>query len=119
MFKHIESVIFFVADIHAAARWYGELLDVDVKYENADFAYLNGPNIVLGFHPADAQNPGGVGGTTSYWEVDNLDRVRARMEAAGAKLHRGPGVTDLGARVCMLIDPFGNSIGLNQANADA
>jgi hypothetical protein len=30
-------------------------------------------------------------------------------------LHRGPGVTSFGARVALLIDPFGNTLGLNQA----
>jgi uncharacterized protein len=118
--KRIESVIFFVADIHAAARWYAVLLGLhesDVQYENANYAFIQAPGVLIGFHPADEKCPGGVGGTTSYWSVDDLDRVHEYMITKGARLHRGPLVTDLGDRVCMLIDPFGNSIGLTQSRA--
>jgi uncharacterized protein len=122
MLKAIESVVFFVNDIHAAARWYADLFAIEherIEYENPGYAFIRGPGLLLGFHPADAKCPGGVGGTTSYWSVVNLDRVRDHMIAGGARLHRGPARTDLGDDVCMLIDPFGNSIGLHQAKPTA
>ena len=115
MFTRIESVIFFVADIDAAACWYAELLGAEVEHENPLFAFVRGPGLVLGFHPADAKCPGGIGGTTAYWEVDDLDAALAALQARDARLHRGPGLTDRGARVAMVIDPFGNTLGLNQA----
>jgi predicted enzyme related to lactoylglutathione lyase len=120
MLKCIESVVFFVADIHAAARWYAPLVGLtarDVQYENPQYAFIQAPGLLIGFHPADEKCPGGVGGTTSYWSVDDLDRIREHMIASGARLHRGPALTDLGDRVCMLIDPFGNTVGLHQARA--
>jgi predicted enzyme related to lactoylglutathione lyase len=115
MFRHLESVVFFVADIDAAAAWYAALLGSTVEHENPQYAFVRGPGLVLGFHPADSKCPGGVGGTTAYWEVEDLDAALATLLARGARLHRGPGVTDLGARVAMLIDPFGCTLGLNQA----
>lgn len=69
MFKQLESVIYFVPDIDAAARWYADLLGTAVEHENPQFAFVRGPGLVLGFHPADAKCPGGIGGTTAYWEV--------------------------------------------------
>jgi uncharacterized protein len=120
MLNSIESVIFFVSDIHAAARWYADLfaLDADdVQYENANYAFIQAPGLLIGFHPSDEKNASGVNGTTSYWSVDDLEIVCEHMIARGATLYRGPWVTDFGAQVCMLIDPFGNSIGLNQAPA--
>jgi predicted enzyme related to lactoylglutathione lyase len=54
-------------------------------------------------------------GTTPYWEVADFDSALASLLARGATLHRGPTVTDFGARVALLIDPFGNTLGLNQA----
>jgi predicted enzyme related to lactoylglutathione lyase len=71
--------------------------------------------VIIGFHPADAKNPGGVHGTTPYWEVADFDSALAALLSRGATLHRGPGATDFGARVALLIDPFGNTVGLNQA----
>jgi predicted enzyme related to lactoylglutathione lyase len=116
MLLHLESVVLFVPDIDAAAAWYAALLGVQVAHENPRYAFVRTPQgLNIGFHPADAKNPGGVPGTTPYWEVADFDAALALLLARGATLHRGPGVTDFGARVALLIDPFGNTLGLNQA----
>lgn len=47
--------------------------------------------------------------------VNDFDAAIGTLLARGATLHRGPVVTDFGARVALLIDPFGNTLGLNQA----
>lgn len=87
-----------------------------MAHENPRYAFVRTPQgLNIGFHPADAKNPGGVPGTTPYWEVADFDAALALLLARGATLHRGPGVTDFGARVALLIDPFGNTLGLNQA----
>lgn len=117
MFKTVETVLLFVQDIDAAAAWYARLLNAEVQHENADYAFVRGPGVLLGFHPADAKCPGGIGGTTVYWEIDDLDQSLDTLLSAGAALHRGPALTSFGARVAMLIDPFGCTIGLNQATA--
>jgi predicted enzyme related to lactoylglutathione lyase len=114
MLKAVESVLLFVHDIESAARWYAALFGTEVEHENPSFAFIRAPGVIIGFHPADAKCPGGVGGTTVYWQVDDLDEAIAFLLARGASLHRGPGTTTLGARVAMLIDPFGCTIGLNQ-----
>ncbi|WP_200915940.1 VOC family protein [Jeongeupia sp. HS-3] len=112
MFKVVDSVVLFVADIEAAARWYAALLSAEVEYENAFYAYVRGPGVILGFHPADDKCPGGIGGTTVYWAVADLQASIAQLQARGARLYRGPIVTSLGAQAAMLVDPFGCSIGL-------
>lgn len=116
MLRAVESVVFFVSDIDAAAAWWADLLGSPVGHENPRFAFVHGPGgVLLGFHPADAKCPGGIGGTTVYWEVDDLDAGVAALQARGARLHRGPARTDFGAAVAMLVCPWGCSIGLNQA----
>jgi predicted enzyme related to lactoylglutathione lyase len=120
MLKRIESVVFFVADIHAAARWYADAFNIShekIEYENPKYAFIRVPEMLIGFHPADAKCPGGAGGSTTYWAVENIDRVREFLIARGATLYRGPAVTDFGEHVCMLVDPFGNTLGLHQATA--
>jgi uncharacterized protein len=120
MFKAIESIVFFVDDIHAAARWYADLFaiaHVQIEYENANYAFIRAPGLLIGFHPIDEKNPGGVGGSTSYWSVDDLTRALGHIVAHGARLYRGPMQTTFGDTVCMVIDPFGNSIGLHQGAA--
>ena len=115
--QHIESVVLFVPDIEAAAGWYAALLCSRVEHENPKYAYVRGAGTVIGFHPADEKCPGGVGGSTVYWEVPNLTRAVSQLLERGARLHRGPGETSFGAKVALLIDPFGCTIGLNEASA--
>lgn len=119
MFKAIESVVLFVPDIEAAAAWYAALLHAELEHENSWYAFVRGPGVLIGFHPADEKCPGGVGGTTAYWEVEDLEAAVRGLVERGARLHRGPAVTSFGAKVAMLIDPFGCTIGLNQATAQS
>lgn len=115
MFKFAESNVFFVPDPDAAAAWYADILGGHVCHENERFAFVQAPNLTLGFHPADAKCPGGLGGSVVYWEVDDIDAAVEQLVARGARLHRGPGHTDFGAGAALLIDPFGCGIGLNQS----
>lgn len=116
LFKRLESVVFFVSDIDAAAAWYAELFETEVQHENAQYAFIKTSDFLLGFHPLDSKCPGGPGGATAYWEVADLQDAIQALELRGAVLYRGPISTSFGARAAMLIDPFGCTIGLNQSN---
>lgn len=113
--KHVESVVLFVPDIDAAAGWYAEIFGTTVRHENPKYAFIQAPGLILGFHPADAKCPGGIGGTTVYWEVERLDDAISFLTKRGARLFRGPGITDFSASIAMMVDPFGCTIGLNQS----
>ncbi len=115
MLKHIESVVLFVHDIDAAATWYAEIFSTTVRHENPKYAFIQAPGLLIGFHPADVKCPGGIGGTSAYWEVERLDEAVEVLTGRGAKLFRGPGITDFGATAALLVDPFGCTIGLNQS----
>ena len=107
--KSVESIVLFVEDIDAAARWYAEIFDCRVEHENPAFA----------FHPADSKCPGGIGGTTVYWEVGNINEAVDFLVERGARLHRGPGLTSFGSGAAMVIDPFGCTIGLNASSPES
>lgn len=115
MLKHIESVVLFVPDIDKAASWYAEIFGTTVQHENPKYAFIQAPGLLVGFHPADIKCPGGVGGTSAYWEVERLDEAIKFLTDRGARLFRGPGTTDFGANIALLVDPFGCTIGLNQS----
>jgi predicted enzyme related to lactoylglutathione lyase len=118
-FRHIESVVLFVPDIEAAASWYAALLRSKVEHENPNFSYVRGAGTVIGFHRLDEKCPGGVGATTVYWEVASIAIAVSQLIERGARLHRGPGETSFGAKVALLIDPFGCTIGLNEASVQS
>jgi len=119
MLKHVESIVLFVPNVEAAARWYAEIFSTDVGWENEEYAFVKAPGVVIGFHPADGKCPGGVGGTTVYWEVDSIAEAVCFLVERGATLHRGPAVTSFGAGAAMLKDPFGCTMGLNASTAES
>ena len=119
MLKHLESIILFVPDIDAAAEWYADVFGSVVQHENPKFAFIQVPGLVIGFHPTDEKCQGGIGATSAYWEVENLNEAIAFLVGRGARLYRGPGHTDFGASVALLVDPFGCTIGLNQSTEES
>jgi uncharacterized protein len=110
--RGIDSVLFFVSDIHAAAQWYASLFDSSIEYENPFYAFVKTPFSTFGFHSADEKCPGGRGGSVTYLEVENVDNTIALLMSKGASLHRGPITTTLGARAAMICDPFGSLLGI-------
>lgn len=119
LFKKVESVVLFVADIDQAAAWYAEIFQTEIRRENAQYAFIKAPGCLLGFHPLDSKCPGGAGGTTVYWEVEGLQDAIKTLEQRGASLYRGPISTSFGASAAMLLDPFGCTIGLNQSTVQS
>jgi len=115
MLTRIESIVRFVPDIEAAAAWYADIIGAPVEHENDKYAFIRCGSQIMGFHPADLKCPGGIGGTTAYWEVPDLSSAVEALVAKGAVLHRGPAITSFGAKVAMLVDPFGCTIGLNES----
>ena len=117
MLMQVESILLFVEDIHAVAQWYSRLFDTNVEYENPNYAFIRTGSVILSFHPSDEKKGPGHNGQVTYWAVNNFDQALARCQQQGATLYRGPMITTLGAKVAMLLDPFGNPFGLNQSPA--
>lgn len=109
MLEYVAEVVYFVADPERARDWYARLVDAEP---------LDGPprlrtdNLELTFHRADAQSGAGTDGQVAYFRVDSLRIARARLEAAGAVLFRGPLVRRDGRTMAQFKDPFGNAIGV-------
>lgn len=117
MFTQIDSVIFFVADIHAASAWYAEIFGVQVEYETRRFALIKSPSVTIGFQPLDAKSPGGVGGTTVFWQVEDASAAMDALIARGAQRQRGPYVSEDGGSTAIVVDPFGCALGLSSRAA--
>jgi predicted enzyme related to lactoylglutathione lyase len=74
---------------------------------------LGGSRLTL--HSIDDFNAGGPAGCVAYWDVSDVDAVAADWIGHGAVAHRGPKTIATGERLCQLLDPFGNLIGIHQA----
>jgi len=116
MLRKFDSLVFFVQDIHLVSKWYADLLDSDVQYENDQYAFILFIGGKLGFHPDDMESSGDTASQTVYWEVDSLSASIEKLKSKGAKLTRGPLKTTLNEHACIICDPFGNRLGLISKN---
>jgi hypothetical protein len=109
------AVLIHCADPAAARAWYSRLWpqarEIHLS-EPQPFDLLVHDGVQLEFVPADAKVASGKAGSVVYWPVDDFDAVRARAEALGAMLYRGPMAIEAGRRMAQFTDPFGNLFGL-------
>ncbi|MCK8502007.1 VOC family protein [Myxococcus fulvus] len=110
-------------DLHAATRWYTELLGMQPYFRSEDVG--RGPGYVE-FRIGDYQHELGIidrrfappglataqGGTVVYWHVDDLAGTLARLLAMGAQLLEGVTERGPGFVTASVADPFGNALGL-------
>ena len=102
----IRSLVVPVSDLDAAKAVYTALFGAP----HTDQPYYVGYN-VNGFEVSLA--PGeATDGPVAYADVEDLDSARANLLAAGATEHTAPRQVAPEARVCVLVDPNGNPIGL-------
>ncbi|MEK8032260.1 GNAT family N-acetyltransferase [Ideonella sp. DXS29W] len=109
------AVLVHSPDPDAARAWYQRLWPEARQVhldDPAPFDLLVVDGVRLEFVRADAKVASGRAGTVVYWPVDDFDQVRARAEALGATLYRGPMAIEEGWRMAQFVDPFGNLFGL-------
>ncbi len=106
----IRSLVVPVSDLQAAKAVYTALFGPP----HTDESYYVGYS-VDGFEVA--LNPGSdpAGGPVAFADVEDLDAVRDTLLAAGATERDAPRQVGPGARVCVLVDPDGNPVGLRGA----
>ena len=113
LFLCVIEVMYFVKDPRKAAAWYATLVGQPISTldDPQHFFIRVGPQEIW-FHLADEKSPTGMGGQVAYWKVESFDSARARAEAYGAELYRGPLDRLDGTFMCQLRDPFGNVFGM-------
>ncbi|GAA1848297.1 VOC family protein [Microlunatus capsulatus] len=116
-FHAVIDVFCFVDDLDAAVAWYTERLGTAPVLTAPQLARFDLGGSRLTVHRTDEFNAGGPAGCVAYWDVEDVDRVTAEWVAGGATAHRGPKTIMTGERLCQLLDPFGNLIGIRQAAA--
>ena len=115
-------LIYLVDDVAAATDWYTEFLGVDPVFTRpGPGGRVSYAKFGIGDHQAElaiadrAKAPPGTvagpGGAIMHWRVDDVAGTLARLQSMGAKEYQpttphGPFVT------AVVIDPFGNLIGL-------
>lgn len=116
--RPVVNVFYFVPDLAAGVSWYRELLSSEPVEERSQLAMFQVGAARLTVHIEDEFNSSaGTSGSVAYWDVDDVDAVVAECVRRGGVAHRGPKTIFSGERLCQVLDPFGNLIGLRQAPA--
>ncbi len=112
-----DTVMYFATDIGSASKWYAEVFESKVEWENEYFSFIRVGSHRIGFHPEDGKSKPGQGGPIVYWRVESLSIAIKRLEVMGATLQRGPLKTNLGEYTCVLTDSFNNLFGITSCQA--
>jgi predicted enzyme related to lactoylglutathione lyase len=111
-FNGLRTVIYHVGDLQAAKKWYALATGIEPYFDETFYVGFNIGGFELGLDPDPASGMSGTGGTTAYWGVQSVERALVDLVEAGATL-KAP-ATDVGdgIRVGVVLDPFGNELGV-------
>lgn len=111
MILGLRTVIYASPDLTAAKEWYTQVLGFGPYFDQPYYVGFAVGGFELGLIPDGTP---GVGGTTAFWGVADIDVAAAKLAAIGAK-PRGP-IQDVGGgiRTAEFADPFDNVFGVIQ-----
>jgi predicted enzyme related to lactoylglutathione lyase/uncharacterized damage-inducible protein DinB len=115
----VSTIRLHAGDLPAARAWYADLLGAEPYFVRDEYVeWRVGPHdhefgiLDLTYAPQHGQ-----GGSVTYWQVDDVDAALADLLTRGATVHEG--VRDFGGgyRGAVVVDPFGNALGIMQRPA--
>lgn len=116
--RGIGAITLFVDDLAASKRFYADVFELPVHFEDDNSAVFNFGSALINLlkreaadelvAPADVA-PAGTGATMQLTvEVDDVDAVVARLTSRGLKLLNGPMDRPWGLRTASFRDPSGH-----------
>jgi len=112
MLLGLRTVAYEVDDLQAAKAWYTEALGYGPYFDEAFYVGFNVGGYELGLVPAEEDAHTGLGGTTVYWGVEDIEGAMARLTELGATVHGEIVDVGEGIMVASVVDPFGNLLGV-------
>lgn len=112
MFQGLRTVIYGVADIEKAKKWYTEALGFGPYFDEPFYVGFNIGGYELGLDPNAGPVSKASAGVVAYWGVENIAGEFKRLLALGAKEHGAVREVGGGIYVATVLDPFENIVGL-------
>jgi predicted enzyme related to lactoylglutathione lyase len=110
--NEITAIMIHVPDPQAALAWYGTAFPAARPADLDKVEALQLGELLIEFVPADEKVSAGCAGSVIYWRCNDLEKTRDTFITLGARLYRGPMDIENGQRMCQVLDPWGNIIGL-------
>jgi predicted enzyme related to lactoylglutathione lyase len=112
MVKGLGTVVYHVSDLARAKEWYAQAFQQPPYFDQPFYVGFNIGGYELGLDPNTKLVPPGIGGSVTYWRVDDVDVAVQHFVAAGALVVEPVQDVGDGIIVATVKDPFGNAIGL-------
>ena len=116
--KRIGAITLFVDDLEATKRFYREVFDLRLVFEDADSAVFDFGNTIVNLlktaaadeliGPAEVGGPDGGPRFQLTIDVDDVDATCAELAARGVDLLNGPMDRPWGVRTASFRDPAGH-----------
>jgi predicted enzyme related to lactoylglutathione lyase len=111
VFQGLRTVIYAVADIEKAKRWYADVLSQQPYFSQPYYVGFKVGGFELGLDPdTTGVKPGN--NAVAYWGVSDAKAVHARLLALGARENKPLEEVADGVFVASVLDPFGNVVGI-------
>lgn len=112
MFQTLRTIVIHVPDLAAAKAWYAKATGATPYFDEPFYVGFDLGGTELGLDPNSMSGMPGVGGTSAYWRVQNVDEALAHLLAIGGTPQEAVHEVGGGIRVAAVLDPFGNAIGV-------
>lgn len=107
----LDHVYYWTADLGRAVAFYRDVLGLRlIRQEDSSWAVFDTGSVRLALHGAVEGHPVQTGGATAVFEVEDLDRAQASLEARGVTFLEHVGEVEGYARFASFLDPDGNRI---------
>lgn len=110
----VSAILIHVADVTEGIEWYAKAFPAAkrIYLDDFDFEYLLLGDICLEIVRADEKVQSGQAGSVVYWEYTDFQQALNHFQTLGATLYRGPLAIQDNLKMCQIMDPWGNCIGL-------
>ena len=111
-FQGLQTVVYAAPDLRSAKKWYAEALGIEPYFDEDFYVGFNVGGYELALDPnRTVARPAGAGAIV-YWGVDDVEEELNRLLSLGARQHTPFHDVGGGIKVGIVLDPFGNAIGL-------
>lgn len=111
MFKKLRTVVYHVSDIDQAKTWYKKVTGIEPYFDMPFYVGFDINGCELGLDP-DMTGVSAGNHSFVYWSVDKIEECVSALVSDGAVLSDAVKEVGDGIKVAVVIDPWGNAIGL-------
>lgn len=111
-FLGLRTTIYKVSDLNAARDWYAEAFETTATFDQPFYVGFSVGGYELGLLPEENPPAEKADTVLTYWGVDEIEKVYARMLDLGAAPHEAPNNVGGELMVATVKDPWGNIVGM-------